>query len=172
MISHIFPLTYPDVYLFISYHIPSYSYPRISCDIHNDLKILILPLTYPFISFCFSIVDILLFPHLPPFPYAIFISLHPLRSPPTYPLPRTSPLISQDLQILIPRAPAIYPAGFCIRFRLVLLAAACCIAFTQAYISPPGAGLSGPGDPAAGPTGAWRWGHLAGRGLAAGQVEP
>ena len=84
-------------------------------------------------------------------------------------------IISLDIFLLIPRSPAIYPAGFLLRFRLVRLAAACrlCIALRKllCFISaPPGAGLSRPCDPAAGPVGARRrrvrmagWGPLAGQ---------
>ena len=70
-------------------------------------------------------------------------------------------IISLDIFLLIPRSPAIYPAGFLLRFRLVRLAAACrlCIALRKllCFISAtPGAALSRPGDPAAGPAGARR----------------
>ena len=74
-----------------------------------------------------------------------------------------------DIHLLIPRYPAIYPAGFLIQFWLVRLAAACscCIAFTQAtvfYICDSRSGLiqarrprrwTGWG-PAVGPPG-WMW---------------
>ncbi len=71
-----------------------------------------------------------------------------------------------DVQLLIPRVPAIYPAGFLIRFRLVRLAAACscCIALRKQLCfksATQGAGLSRPGDPATGPVGARRWGLAA-----------
>ena len=83
--------------------------------------------------------------------------------------------ISFDIFLLIPSSPAIYPAGCLLRFRLARLAAAfrLCIALRKllCFISaPPGAGLSRPCDPAAGPVGARRrrvrmagWGPLAGQ---------
>ena len=84
-------------------------------------------------------------------------------------------IISLDIFLLIPIYPAIYPAGFLPRFRLVRLAAACrlCTALRKllCFISAtPGAALSRPGNPAAGPAGARRrrvrmagWGPLAGQ---------
>ena len=134
-------------------------YPQISFDIfiHIFLCIFLLIYVYPFI----------IQRYLSSYPnYILGISFY---------LSFNILIISLDIFLLIPRSPAIYPAGFLLRFRLVRQAAACrlCIALRKllCFISaPPGAGLSRPCDPAAGPVGARRrrvrmagWGPLAGQ---------
>ena len=119
-----------------------------------------------FVSFCLSMYIFLLIQrYLSSYPHYIlgisfYLSFNILN-------------ISLDIFLLIPRSPAIYPAGCLLRFRLVRLAAACRLSIALrkllCFISAtPGAALSRPGDPAAGPAGARRrrvrmagWGPLA-----------
>ena len=121
-----------------------------------------------FVSFCLSMYIFLLIQrYLSSYPnYILGISFY---------LSFNILIISLDIFLLIPRSPAIYPAGFLLRFRLVRLAAACRLSMAfklrklLCFISAtPGAALSRPGDPAAGPAGARRrrvrmagWGPLA-----------
>ena len=125
-----------------AYPLISSQYPELSIYLSRDIHLLIqrYPSTYPEISICLS----------------IYIHLLIQSDPFTY--PELSIYLSKAIHLPIQR----YPAGYLIRFWLVLLAAACsccdssCIAFTQATT---GRCLhSRPGDGAAGQVGARRRG--------------